>query len=55
MQTQLQILWSGQYLNANRAAAWMGYYWILPDIIGYFRYSFKMYGNNGMFYGGTKI
>ena len=55
MQIQLQILWSGQYLNANRAAAWIGYYRLLPDIIGYFPYSFKMYGNNGTFYSGTKV
>ena len=47
----------------NRAAAWIGYYQLLPDIIGYFPYNFKilelpggkMYGYNGMFYGGTKI
>ena len=47
----------------HRAAAWIGYYRLLPDIIGYFPYSFKiherpggkMYGNNRMFYDGTKI
>ena len=46
-----------------RAAAWIGYYWLLPDIIEYFPYSFKIYElsggknvwNNGTFYGGTKI
>ena len=45
-----------------RAAAWIRYYWLLPDIIGYFLYSCKsmnfqmakMYGNNGTFYGGKK-
>ena len=26
-----------------RAAAWIGYYWLLSDIIGYFLYSFKIY------------
>ena len=46
-----------------RAAVWIGYYQLFPDIIGYFPYNFKihelpggkMYGNNGKFYGGTKI
>ena len=38
-----------------RAAAWIGYYQLLSDIIGYFLYSFdfrvaKMYGNNGTFW-----
>ena len=41
MQIQLQILWSGQYSIANRVAAWIGYYRLLPDIIGYFLYNFK--------------
>ena len=44
-------------------AAFIGYYRLLPGIIGYYPYSFKiheltggkMYGNNGTFYGGTKI
>ena len=27
-----------------RAAVWIGYYWLLPDIIGYFLYSFKTHG-----------
>ena len=48
---------------AYRAAAWIGYYRLLPGIIGYFPHSFKihelpggkMYGNNGTFYGSTKI
>ena len=26
-----------------RAAAWIGYYRLLPDIIGYFPYSFKIH------------
>ena len=26
-----------------RVAAWIGYCWLLPDIIGYFPYSFKIY------------
>ena len=48
----------------NRAAAWIGYCRLLSDIIGYFPHSFKIhelpggksvYGNNGTFYGGTKI
>ena len=46
-----------------RTASWIGYYRLLPEIIVYFSYSFKihelpggkMYGNNGTFYGGTKI
>ena len=51
-------------LDYYRAAAWIGYYQLLPDVIGYFPYNFfklmdfqvaKMYGNNGTFYGGTKI
>ena len=45
------------------AAAWIGYYWLLPDIIGYLLYSFiihelsggKNVWNNGTFYDGTKI
>ena len=45
----------------HRAAEWIGYYQLLPDIIGYFPCGFKtheltsvkMYGNNDMFYGGT--
>ena len=44
-------------------AAWIGYNRLLPEIIGYFSYSFKfhelpggkMYGNNYTFYGDTKI
>ena len=47
----------------NRAATWTGYYQLMSAIIGYFLYSFKihellggkMYGNNGTFYGDTKI
>ena len=46
-----------------RAAAWIGYYWLLPNTIGYFPHSFKInelsggkiYGNNSMFYGDIKI
>ena len=50
---------SNKYMQ-YRAAAWIGYYQLLPDIIGYFPYNFKiwvakMYGNNGTFYGGTTI
>ena len=26
-----------------RAAAWIGYYRMIPDIIGYFPYSFKIH------------
>ena len=48
------------FVQNYRAAAWIGYYRLLPEIIGYFPYSLnfrvaKMNGNNGMFYGGTKI
>ena len=46
-----------------RVAAWIAYNRLLPDIIGYFRIVLKfmnfrvakMYENNGMFYGSTKI
>ena len=31
------------YLNSNGAAAWIGYYRLLPDTIGYFLYSYKIY------------
>ena len=49
------------FLTSYRVAVWIGYYHLLPDIIGYFPYSFKihelpdgkMYGNNDMFHGGT--
>ena len=30
-----------------RAAAWIGYYWLFPDIVGYFLYSFKIYELRG--------
>ena len=51
------------YLHSNGAAAWIGYYRLLPDTIGYFLYSYKIYElpsgknvwNNGKFYGDTKI
>ena len=51
------------YIAIYRAAAWIGHYQLLPEIIGYFPYSFKfmnfqvakMYENNGTFYYGTKI
>ena len=44
----------------SRAAKWIGYYWLFPDIIGYFPklinfWMAKMYGNNCAFRGGTKI
>ena len=52
-------------LHSNRQAAWIGYYRLLPEIIGYFLYTIvlkfinfrvaRKYGNNGTFYGGTKI
>ena len=50
-------------LLTYRAAVWIGYYRLFPDIIGYFRIVLKfmsfrvaiMYENNGTFYGGTKI
>ena len=31
------------YLHSNGAAAWIGYYRLLPDTIGYFLYSYKIY------------
>ena len=30
-------------LHRNRAAVWIGYYWLLPEIIIYFLYSFKIH------------
>ena len=51
------------YSYIYRAAAWIGYYQLLPEIIGYFPYSFRihelwganMYGNNDTFYGQGRI
>ena len=30
-------------LHSNRVAAWIGYYQLLPEIIRYFPYSFKIH------------
>ena len=32
-----------EFCCSYRAAAWIGYCRLLPDIIGYFPYSFKIY------------
>ena len=37
----LSHYWRFKQLQLYRAAAWIGYYRLLPDIIGYFPYSFK--------------
>ena len=31
------------YLHSNGVAAWIGCYRLLPDTIGYFLYSYKIY------------
>ena len=40
---------TGKHVVSYRAAAWIGYYWLLPDIIGYnyFPYSFKIHELSG--------
>ena len=51
------------YGASYRVAAWIGYYRLLSEIIGYFHIVLKfmnfrvakMYGNNDTFYGSTKI
>ena len=30
-------------MQQYRAAVWIGYYWLFPEIIGYFLYSFKIH------------
>ena len=32
-----------QHTSYKVARTWIGYYWLLPDIIGYFPYSFKIH------------
>ena len=44
------------HYSYNRAAAWIGYYWLLPDIIcivvKFMNFQVaKIHGNTGMFYG----
>ena len=49
------------FYASYRVAAWIEYYQLLPDIIEFFHivlnnlWVVKMYGNNGTFYGGTKL
>ena len=33
----------GVWVNYYRVTVWVGYYQVLPDIIGYFQYSFKVH------------
>ena len=51
---------TGKYVAIYRAAVCIGYYWLLPDIsckvLKFMNFQVtKMYGNNGTFYGDTKI
>ena len=37
------MLYYVNIISNYRAAAWIGYYWLLPEIIGYFPYNFKIH------------